>query len=44
MEKGMEKGKLEIVTRFLKKGFSVEEVSEITGLSIEKLKKLKDRN
>jgi predicted transposase YdaD len=34
------KGKTEIVQRMKAKGFSVEDISEITGLAIEEVKKL----
>ena len=44
MEKGMEKGlidaKLEIAIRALKKGFSVNDVIELTGLSEDEIKKI----
>ena len=38
--KGALKGKTEIVQRMKAKGFSVEDISEITGLAIEEVKKL----
>jgi len=41
MKKGMEKGKLEIAEQLLKRNFPIEEISEITGISVDKLDKLK---
>ena len=38
--KGALKGKTEIVQRMKAKGFSVEDISEIAGLTIEEVKKL----
>ncbi|MEQ8168230.1 MAG: hypothetical protein ABRQ38_04990 [Candidatus Eremiobacterota bacterium] len=51
MEKGMEKGRqegiernrLEITKKLLKKNFSLEEISEITELSVEKIKELSNK-
>ena len=51
IEKGIEKGivqgekqkALEIAAKLLKKGFSVEEVAEDTGLNIEEVKVIQDR-
>ncbi len=37
----MEKGKLEIAEQLLGRNFSIEEIAEITGISIEKLEKMK---
>jgi predicted transposase/invertase (TIGR01784 family) len=39
-EEGIEKGKLEIIKKFSKKGFSIEELAELTELSVEELKKV----
>jgi predicted transposase/invertase (TIGR01784 family) len=40
IEKGKEQGKLEMIKKFSKKGFSLEELAKITELSVEELKKL----
>jgi len=39
-KKGIKKGKIEIAVRMKNKGFSVENIAEITGLNIEFIKKL----
>jgi predicted transposase/invertase (TIGR01784 family) len=41
VEKGVEKGKLDDAKKMLKKGFSIEDISDITGLSTEKILELK---
>lgn len=39
-KEGMEKGKLEIAQKLIERGLSLEDISEITGLKLEELKKL----
>lgn len=41
MEKGIEKGKIEIIKKMLTKKIPIEEIHEMTGISIEEIKKLK---
>jgi predicted transposase/invertase (TIGR01784 family) len=43
IEKGIEKGKIEVAKKLLDKKFTLEEISEITELSVEKIKELKDK-
>ena len=40
--KGIEKDKIETAGRMLAKGFSVEDIAEITTLSVEVIEKLRD--
>ncbi len=42
-EEGVEKGKLEVAKRLLDKNFTLEDISEITELSVEKIKSLKSQ-
>ncbi len=42
MEKGMEKGRQELILNMLKKSADLSFISEVTGLSVKKLKKLKN--
>jgi len=46
MEKGMKKGKIEgkieIVKKALKKGYAIEEIADLTGMSVEEIKKLSE--
>jgi predicted transposase/invertase (TIGR01784 family) len=39
---GKIEGKMEVVSRLLEKGYSVEDAADITGLSIEEIKRLKN--
>ncbi len=41
IEKGIEKGKIEIIKKMLTKKIPIEEIHEMTGISIEEIKKLK---
>jgi predicted transposase/invertase (TIGR01784 family) len=43
-EEGIKKGKLETARNMIKKGYSIEEICEITGLEREKIEKLKKGN
>jgi len=40
MKKGMEKRNKEIAEQLLGRNFSIEEISEITGISVDKLEKM----
>jgi len=44
IEKGIEKEKIEVEKKALKKGFSIEDVVEITGLTLEQIENLKRKN
>ncbi len=48
IEKGIEKGskneKIEIAKKMLQKGFSIEVIAEVTGLSVEEIEKIKQEN
>ncbi|MBP3041344.1 PD-(D/E)XK nuclease family transposase [Bacillaceae bacterium Marseille-Q3522] len=39
-ERGIEKGKLEVAASLLKSGMSYEQIAEITGITVEKIKKM----
>ena len=41
MEKGMEKGKVEVALGMLNKGYSLSDISDLTGLSAKEINKLK---
>ena len=42
-KKGKIEGKIEIAVRLMEKGYCVEDAADITGLSIEEIKRIKDR-
>ncbi len=42
-QEGKQEGKQEIVKNMLLKGFKIEEIADITGLSAEEIEKLKDK-
>ncbi len=42
VEKGIEQEKIQIAKKCLEKGYSIETISEITGLSLEKIKNIND--
>ena len=44
LEKGIEKGKIEIAKNLLKMGISIEQISEATGLTKEEIEKYKKNN
>ena len=41
MEKGMEKGKVEVALGMLNKGYSLSDISDLTGLSAKEINKLR---
>jgi predicted transposase YdaD len=43
MEKGMEKGKLEVARNLIKINLSTEQISEVTGLELQRIEKLRDQ-
>ena len=43
MEKGIEKSTEQTAINMIKKNYSLEEISEITGLSIDNLKEIKQK-
>ncbi|WHY80893.1 hypothetical protein QNH23_13350 [Siminovitchia fortis] len=44
IEVGIKEGKVEIAVRLLGRGESADDVAEITGLTLEEVERIKDRN